>query len=161
MYYKSKTTIKMSMSLYIPVIQRTITDAFVKKVFAEKDIGQVSRVDFVYNKAKNRHEAFVHFDHWFDTEPANQLKASIIDNTIKSKIYYSDKQFWPILINKNPYTKTFNPKYIDQSKFFEQEKQLDILKRQLAELEKAYISQEQFIRNFSNKNTFEGKKAKR
>ena len=149
------------MSLYIPVIQQTISDAFVKKVFTEKNIGEVSRVDFVYNKQKNRHEAFVHFNHWFDTDTANQLKTSILDNKIKSKIYYSDKNFWPILINKNPYTKTFNPKYIEQSKFFEQEKQLDILKKQLADLEKAYVSQEQFIKNFSNKNPVESKKAKR
>lgn len=151
----------MAMSLYIPVIQQTISDAFVKKVFTEKNIGEVSRVDFVYNKQKNRHEAFVHFNHWFDTDTANQLKTSILDNKIKSKIYYSDKNFWPILINKNPYTKTFNPKYIEQSKFFEQEKQLDILKKQLADLEKAYVSQEQFIKNFSNKNPVESKKAKR
>ena len=42
----------MAMSLYIPVIQQTISDAFVKKVFTEKNIGEVSRVDFVYNKQK-------------------------------------------------------------------------------------------------------------
>lgn len=151
----------MAMSLYIPVIQKTVSDAFVKKVFTEKKIGQVSRVDFVYNKQKNRHEAFVHFNHWFDTETANQLKMSLLDNTIKTKIYYTEKHFWPILINKNPYTKTFNPMYIDQSKFFEQEKQLKILKNQLAAIEKAYVSQEQFIKNFSNKNLVEAKKVKR
>ena len=151
----------MSMSLYIPVIQHTVSDAFVKKVFTEKNIGQVSRVDFVYNKVKNRHEAFVHFDCWFDTETANQLKTSIIDNTIKSKIYYSDKHFWPILINKNPYTKTFNPKYIEQNKFFEQEKQLDILKKELDLLEKAYVSQEHFIKQFTNNNQDTAKKIKR
>ena len=149
------------MSLYIPVIQRTITDAFVKKVFAEKDIGQVSRVDFVYNKTKNRHEAFVHFDYWFDSDAANQLKISILDAKVKSNIYYSDKHFWPILINKNPYTKTFNPKYIEQNKFFEQEKQLDILKKELDLLEKAYVSQEHFIKQFTNNNQDTAKKIKR
>lgn len=149
------------MSLYIPVIQRTITDAFVKKVFAEKDIGQVSRVDFVYNKAKNRHEAFVHFDYWFDSDAANQLKISILDAKVKSNIYYYDNYFWPILINKNPYTKTLNPKYIEQNKFFEQERQLEMLKQQLSELEKAYLSQEQFIKQFTNKNQDTAKKIKR
>tara|TARA_Y100000389_G_scaffold163308_1_gene166508 strand:+ start:1795 stop:2250 length:456 start_codon:yes stop_codon:yes gene_type:complete len=151
----------MSISLYIPIIQRTTTDAFVKKIFAEKHIGQVSRVDFVYNKEKNRNEAFVHFDYWFDSDSANQLKITILDSTVKSKIYYNDKQYWPLLINKNPNEKKFNPKYIDQNKLFEQEKQLDILKKQLFDLEKAYVSQDYFKKQFTNKNQDVVKRSKR
>ena len=155
------TTTKMSVSLYIPVIQRTINADYVKEVFKTRDIGEVNRVDFVFNKEKHRHEAFVHFERWFDTDTANKFKLSIQDKTIKTKLYYNDKQFWPILVNNNPTQRTFNPKYIDQDKFFEQEKQLEIIKQQLINLEKAYLSQDEFIKRFIKTQPNEEKRVKR
>ena len=55
------------LSLYIPIISENITEAFITKVFFEKNIGKILRVDFVHNKIKNRREAFIHFDEWFNS----------------------------------------------------------------------------------------------
>ena len=81
-------------------------------MFASKNIGKVLRVDFVKNKAKNRNEAFVHFDEWFDNDESKKLKADILNPESKTRFKYSHgDKFWPLLVNKNAHNKVTNPNY--------------------------------------------------
>ena len=101
-----------SPSLYIPVISVFMTENYIKKVFKDKNIGKVLKVEFVKNLEKNRYEAFIHFDEWFDTNESNNLKKDILDSNTKTKFVYNDNnKYWPLLVNKNPHKRVQNPKY--------------------------------------------------
>lgn len=100
------------LSLYIPIISESTSETYIKKMFASKNIGKVLRVDFVKNKAKNRNEAFVHFDEWFDNDESKKLKADILNPESKTRFKYSHgDKFWPLLVNKNAHNKVTNPNY--------------------------------------------------
>ena len=101
------------LSLYVPIISDSISEAYIKKMFANKNIGKIARVDFVKNIAKNRREAFIHFEEWFTNEEANLLKEDILNNDTKTRFKYNDSnKFWPLLVNKNPNKKEANPNYV-------------------------------------------------
>jgi len=99
------------LSLYIPIISDSISENFIKKVFVNKNIGKILRVDFVKNLEKNRREAFIHFDEWFVNDEVNALKEDIKNPNTKTKLMYNDKNFWPLLVNKNPHKRVNNPNY--------------------------------------------------
>jgi hypothetical protein len=104
-----QTESTMIASLYIPIVNSETTDEYIGKCFNEKNIGKVSRVDFVFNKEKQRREAFVHFSEWFNTDQANRLKTELetnIANGKKCRFIYNKNMYWPILINKNPLDKS-------------------------------------------------------
>lgn len=100
------------LSLYIPVISVFTTEAYIKKIFKNKNIGKILRVDFVKNIEKNRREAFIHFDEWFDTDEAKKLQNDVNTKDKKTRfVYNEDGKFWPLLVNKNPHKRVNNPKY--------------------------------------------------
>ena len=98
------------LSLYIPVIRNT-SEEYIIKMFKTHNIGKVMRVDFVYNKTKNRREAFVHFDEWFTSEESKQLQNDILDPNTKAQFKYHGENFWPLLVNKNAHKRVENPNY--------------------------------------------------
>jgi hypothetical protein len=100
------------LSLYIPIISESTSETYIKKMFVSKNIGKVLRVDFVKNKAKNRREAFIHFDEWFDSEESKNLKEDILNPESRTRFKYSNgDKFWPLLVNKNAHNKVVNPNY--------------------------------------------------
>jgi len=99
------------LSLYIPVIQEKTSEEYIKSIFNKKNIGKILRVDFVVNIKKNRREAFIHFDEWFENEECKKLKDDIMDPNTKTKLYHTNDRFWPILVNKNPHKRNINPDY--------------------------------------------------
>tara|TARA_B100000424_G_C22841710_1_gene449177 strand:+ start:412 stop:888 length:477 start_codon:yes stop_codon:yes gene_type:complete len=100
------------LSLYVPVISDSVSEAYVKKMFKNKNIGTILRVDFVKNIEKNRREAFIHFDEWFDSEESKLLKEDILNPDTKTQFKFNDTgKFWPLLVNKNPHKRVNNPKY--------------------------------------------------
>ena len=116
----SITTSSSVLSLYIPIISKTTSEAYIKKMFDSNKIGKIMRVDFVFNKAKERTEAFIHFDEWFDTSESKALKEDILDPNTKTRFKYSTTttKFWPLLVNKNAHKRVNNPNYevLDSSK---------------------------------------------
>ena len=101
------------LSLYVPIISDSTSEAYIKKMFANKNIGKIARVDFVKNIAKNRREAFLHFEEWYTNEEAIKLKEDILNNDTKTRFKYSNSEkFWPLLVNKNPNKKEANPNYV-------------------------------------------------
>jgi len=100
------------LSLYIPIISDSTSEDYIIKMFNTHNIGKVMRVDFVKNKIKNRREAFVHFDEWFDSEESKKMKSDILDPTSKTQFKYNKEgKFWPLLVNRNAHTRTNNPDY--------------------------------------------------
>ena len=100
------------LSLYIPVISNTTSEAYIRKIFNQKKIGNILRVDFVKNLEKNRREAFIHFDEWFDTEESKKLKEQIMSSNSNTRFVYNDSgKFWPLLVNKNAHRRVNNPNY--------------------------------------------------
>ena len=99
------------LSLYIHVVQDHITEAYVKRQFADHNIGKVMRVDFVKNLPKNRREAFVHFDEWFDNETSRSLQMDIKNSDTKTRFVYHHTKFFPLLVNKNAHRRINNPEY--------------------------------------------------
>ena len=100
------------LSLYIPIISESTSETYIKKMFLSKNIGTVLRVDFVKNKVKNRREAFIHFDEWFDSEESKKLKEDILNPDSNTRFKYTNgEKFWPLLVNKNPHNKVDNPNY--------------------------------------------------
>lgn len=99
------------LSLYIPVVQEHITEAYVKRQFKDHNIGKVMRVDFVKNILKNRREAFVHFDEWFDNDTSRALQEDIKNPDTKTRFVYHETKFFPLLVNKNAHRRVNNPAY--------------------------------------------------
>ena len=100
------------LSLYVPIISNSTSEAYIKKMFNIKKIGKIMRVDFVKNIAKNRREAFIHFEEWYDTEEANHLKEDVLNNDTKTQFKYNNSdKFWPLLVNKSN-NKEVNPNYV-------------------------------------------------
>ena len=81
------------LSLYIPIISDSVSENYIKKIFVNKNIGKILRVDFVKNIQKNRREAFIHFDEWFVNDEVSALKKDIEDPNTKTKLMYNDKNF--------------------------------------------------------------------
>ena len=99
------------LSLYIPIIDAETSEQYVIKMFESHNIGKVMKVDFVKNIQKNRREAFLHFDEWFDNDVSKALREDILNPTTKSRLVYSGTKFWPLLVNKNAHSRVPNPNY--------------------------------------------------
>ena len=99
------------LSLYVPVIQNHITEAYITRQFLDHNIGKVMRVDFVKNISKNRREAFIHFDEWFDNEKSNELQNDIKNPNTTTRFVYHHTKFFPLLVNKNAHRRVNNPMY--------------------------------------------------
>ena len=100
------------LSLYIPIIAESISEEYIKKMFKTHNIGIILRVDFVKNLVKNRREAFVHFDEWYNSEESKKMKEDILNPNTKTRFIYNEAgKFWPLLINKNAHKRIDNPNY--------------------------------------------------
>ena len=100
------------LSLYIPIIAESISEEYIKKMFKTHNIGLILRVDFVKNLLKNRREAFVHFDEWYNSEESKKMKEDILNPNTKTRFVYNEAgKFWPLLINKNAHKRVDNPNY--------------------------------------------------
>ena len=100
------------LSLYIPIITESISEEYIKKMFKTHNIGIILRVDFVKNLVKNRREAFVHFDEWYNSEESKKMKEDILNPNTKTRFIYNEAgKFWPLLINKNAHKRFDNPNY--------------------------------------------------
>ena len=90
-------------SLYIPHINN-VDEKYIIRAFQAMLIGNVSRVDFVINRVKQRREAFVHFAQWYDTDESMKLRKDIINPNTQTRFIHRANNYWPLLINKNPTT---------------------------------------------------------
>lgn len=129
----TEDSFSFTLSLYIPIISGKITEAFIKNLFHNLEIGEVSRVDFVNSTKAGRvkREAFVHFNMWYYTRTSSNLQARILDPQLDAKIVYDDPLFWPLLPTKNPAKE--QPEYAKETNMKEYE--MMIMRNKIAELE--------------------------
>ena len=99
------------LSLYIPVIQEHITEAYIKRQFLDHNIGKIMRVDFVKNVKKNRREAFLHFDEWFKNDASKALQEDIQNCDTKTRFVYKNNKYFPLFVNKSAHKRINNPDY--------------------------------------------------
>ena len=88
-------------SLYIPIINSFVNEDFVKHSFDVKNIATIERVDFVFNNAKGRREAFVHILTWKDGKDSTKMKNSLIKKNNYKFYFHLDS---PNRVSTNNYT---------------------------------------------------------
>ena len=87
------------LSLYIPVIDEKIDQAFITDIFKNLKIGEISRIDFVYSLVGKK-QAFIHFNKWF--EHGNGLIArERLLNGKDIKVIYDEPWYWKITAARN------------------------------------------------------------
>ena len=121
-----------TVSLYIPIISKNITEYYIKQQFFQHKIGCVKNVDFVFNNQKNRREAFIHFKVWFDNKKAKELLLDIKNEKTKTQFLYYNNKFWPLLMNKSS-KDSKNENYVIEKKETKKDKEQDEVKNQLKE----------------------------
>ena len=146
-----------TVSLYIPIISKNITESYVKQQFFEHKIGCVKNVDFVFNNQKNRREAFIHFKVWFDNKKAKELLVDIKNEKTKTQFVYYNNKFWPLLINKSS-RDSKNENYVIEKKETKKDKEEDEVKNQLKE--KLKETKEESNEELMETNTESNKKTK-
>jgi hypothetical protein len=110
-----------NMSLYIPYLQRNVTEEMIKKVFLEQKIGIVKRVDFIpkLNKKNQLYNcAFLHFKSWIENEKNIKLQLRLKNPEVDTRIIYHMNWFWTIkennsiVYNLSKNTNTFEEKVL-------------------------------------------------
>ena len=99
-----------NLSLYIPHIFANFNKEDIFDVFEnQQSIGKVKSIDLIPKISKNNtnyNAAYIHFDHWYDTNSTRNLQERILDNTKEARIVYEDPWYWIVLENK---TKKYEP----------------------------------------------------
>ena len=84
-------------SLYIPIISSFVNEDFVKHSFHIKNIATVDHVDFVFNNAKGRREAFIHIYSWKDNKDSTDCLVSFPSKSSNANsIAHHAAGFWLI-----------------------------------------------------------------
>lgn len=95
-----------NISLYIPYLQRNVTEEMIKSVFLVQQIGNVKRVDFIpkLNKKNQLYNcAFVHFESWFENEKNIKLQRRLKNTEIDTRIIHNNNPmlYWVIKENNS------------------------------------------------------------
>ena len=100
----TSTSLVTNMSLYIPYLQRNVTEEMISSVFIQQKIGTVKRVDFIpkLNKKNQLYNcAFIHFESWFENEKNIQLQRRLKNTEVDTRIVYQAHWFWVIKENNS------------------------------------------------------------
>lgn len=152
-FIANPNNIDTCLSLYIPVIHSSVANIeYIQKVFHNKNIGRVYRVDFVRRKGNtNLLSAFIYLD-WYKTNVVCYLQELIIkpDPRIQAKLFHSNdiKYFWIIIKNNNP--KIVKPPAKERKNVITENKKL---KKKVNELEDKLLSSLNICWKANEKNT--------
>jgi hypothetical protein len=78
---------------------------FIAKQFNYQQIGLVERVDLAYKKTPEGHGfyiAFIHFENWYNTPAAKQLRWAVLAPNHKAKFQWHEQWYWIVNENKKP-----------------------------------------------------------
>ena len=124
----SEFVFNAKLSVYIPVIDEKINEAFITGIFQNLKIGEISRIDFVYSLVGKK-QAFIHFNKWYDNSKVHELQKKIMSPSANARIIYDKPKFWPILQNRMPldvpHAENINIVSILQNKIIELEAKLN------------------------------------
>ena len=88
-----------SFTVFIPRVFTNIREDRITKVFHDLNIGNVGKIDLVKRtnkQGKSFNMAFIHFDHLYQSDSANEFHRDILEDN-KSKVVYDDPWFWLVL----------------------------------------------------------------
>ena len=88
-----------SFTVFIPRVFTNIREDRITKVFHDLNIGNVGKIDLVKRtnkQGKSFNMAFIHFDHLYQSDSANEFHRDILEDK-KSKVVYDDPWFWLVL----------------------------------------------------------------
>ena len=96
------------LSLYIPRVTPDWADEdAIINIFHYQNIGYVERVDLIHKigeNGKEYYQAFIHFDHWYQTSVAQNIQDRINDPERQARLVYDDPWYWMLLRNTKPRT---------------------------------------------------------
>ena len=85
-------------SLCIPRAFSNITEARIRKIFGELQLGEIMRMDIISRtteKGEKFNRIFVHFSSWYDNPNAKLARERLL-NGKEIKIIYDDPWFWKV-----------------------------------------------------------------
>ena len=85
-------------SLCIPRVFSNIDEKRIRRIFADLNIGEIDRIDFVNKtteKGEKYNRVFVHFKRWFSTTEANMAREKLLAGK-EIKIIYDEPWFWKV-----------------------------------------------------------------
>jgi len=91
-------------SLCIPRVFNNITEERIRKVFADLDIGKISRIDIIERKGEKGDSfkrVYVHFEKWFCNADAQTARTKLLSGK-EIKIVYDNPWFWKVSANRMP-----------------------------------------------------------
>ena len=94
-------------SLCIPRVFANIKEDRIRKIFADLDIGEISRIDIVSknpaaaNDKENFNRIFIHFKYWKQSDQATAARERIL-NGKEIKIIYDEPWFWKVSAYRPP-----------------------------------------------------------
>jgi hypothetical protein len=91
-------------SLCIPRVFNNITEERIRKVFADLDIGKISRIDIIERKGEKGDSfkrVYVHFEKWFCNADALTARTKLLSGK-EIKIVYDNPWFWKVSANRMP-----------------------------------------------------------
>ena len=98
--YQTQTQNQTQFSVFIPYSNPELSDTFIANEFQESQIGDVSHIDRVNKLDRNgkpQQSIYVHFDNIYDEQ--NQYVIALLNGESRT-LYYSDTEFWTLLLNK-------------------------------------------------------------
>jgi len=99
------STLLCNMSLYIGYVRPNIGGNRIADLFKKLRIGQVSKIDFVEHRDKNKNKyniVYIHFDFWYNNEANINLQKRLRDRQ-EARIVYDDPWYW--IVKENLYSK--------------------------------------------------------
>ena len=93
--------------LCIPRVYSNITEARIRRIFDELDMGSIDHIDLVSKtneKGEKFNRVYVHYHRWNNSENANNARERLL-NGKEIKIIYDEPWFWKVSAYREPNTK--------------------------------------------------------
>ena len=91
-------------SLFVPYARLSVTREQVATAFVVNQVANVKRVDLVRceNERGTYYQMFVHFNYWYDTIAANNIRAKVLAGQ-QARMVYEDPHYWNMYINRSAF----------------------------------------------------------
>ena len=91
-----------NLSLYIPCMNRYVTEERIIHIFRSLLLGDVHHVDYIYKQHEKGYlyfAVYIHFNEWYDTIASRNFQAKVHD-PFGTRLVYDDPCYWLIFANK-------------------------------------------------------------
>ena len=91
-------------SLFVPYARLSVTREQVATAFVVNQVANVKRVDLIRceNERGTYYQMFIHFNYWYDTIAANNIRARVLAGE-QARMVYEDPHYWNMYINRSAF----------------------------------------------------------